>query len=175
MYTSLMRRSLQRKIAVFEGKKIRRYWDEENEKWWFSVVDVVAALSSQIDFTRARKYWNKLAERLRKEGSEVVTKCHQLKMQASDGKFYLTDAADTETMLRIIQSIPSPNAEPFKLWLAKVGYERIEEAADPEIAIQRAMHFYLKRGYSKEWVSQRLKSIVIRKELTDEWETRGVK
>ena len=170
-----MRRSLQRKIAVFEGKKIRRYWDEENEKWWFSVVDVVAALSSQIDFTRARKYWNKLAERLRKEGSEVVTKCHQLKMQASDGKFYLTDAADTETMLRIIQSIPSPNAEPFKLWLAKVGYERIEEAADPEIAIQRAMHFYLKRGYSKEWVSQRLKSIEIRKELTDEWETRGVK
>ena len=175
MYTSLMRRSLQRKIAVFEGKKIRRHWDEENEKWWFSVVDVVAALSSQIDFTRARKYWNKLAERLRKEGSEVVTKCHQLKMQASDGKFYLTDAADTETMLRIIQSIPSPNAEPFKLWLAKVGYERIEEAADPEIAIQRAMHFYLKRGYSKEWVSQRLKSIEIRKELTDEWETRGVK
>ncbi|OGG12493.1 antirepressor [Candidatus Gottesmanbacteria bacterium RIFCSPHIGHO2_01_FULL_46_14] len=170
-----MRRSLQRKIAVFEGKKIRRYWDEENEKWWFSVVDVVAALSSQIDFTRARKYWNKLAERLRKEGSEVVTKCHQLKMQASDGKFYLTDAADTETMLRIIQSIPSPNAEPFKLWLAKVGYERIEEAADPEIAIQRAMHFYLKRGYSKEWVSQRLKSIEIRKELIDEWETRGVK
>jgi len=170
-----MRRSLQRKIAVFEGKKIRRHWDEENEKWWFSVVDVVAALSSQIDFTRARKYWNKLAERLRKEGSEVVTKCHQLKMQASDGKFYLTDAADTETMLRIIQSIPSPNAEPFKLWLAKVGYERIEEAADPEIAIQRAMHFYLKRGYSKEWVSQRLKSIEIRKELTDEWETRGVK
>jgi len=170
-----MRRSLQRKIAVFEGKKIRRHWDEENEKWWFSVVDVVAALSSQIDFTRARKYWNKLAERLRKEGSEVVTKCHQLKMQASDGKFYLTDAADTETMLRIIQSIPSPNAEPFKLWLAKVGYERIEEAADPEIAIQRAMHFYLKRGYSKEWVSQRLKSIEIRKELIDEWETRGVK
>ena len=170
-----MRRSLQRKIAVFEGKKIRRHWDEENEKWWFSVVDVVAALSSQIDFTRARKYWNKLAERLRKEGSEVVTKCHQLKMQASDGKFYLTDAADTETMLRIIQSIPSPNAEPFKLWLAKVGYERIEEAADPEIAIQRAMHFYLKRGYSKNWVNQRLKSIEIRKELTDEWENRGVK
>jgi len=160
------------KIAIFKGQKIRRLWDEKQEKWYFSVVDVVAILSNS---TNARKYWNKLSERLRSEGSEVVTKCHQLKMEASDGKNYLTDVADTESMLRIIQSIPSPNAEPFKLWLAKVGYERIEESEDPEKAIQRAMHFYLKRGYSKNWVNQRLKSIEIRKELTDEWENRGVK
>jgi len=122
-----------------------------------------------------RKYWNKLAERLRKEGSESVTKCHQLKMQASDGKYYQTDTADTETMLRIIQSIPSPNAELFKLWLARVGYERLEETADPELAINRALKTYLQKGYSKEWINQRLKSIEIRKELTDEWENRGVK
>ena len=159
------------KIAVFKGQKIRRHWDENNEKWWFSVVDVVAILSASID---ARNYWKVLKNRLKKEGSEVVTKCNQLKMQASDGKYYLTDVADTETMFRIIQSIPSPNAEPFKLWLARVGYERIEESEDPEKAIQRAMHFYLKRGYSKDWVNQRLKSIEIRKELTDEWENRGV-
>ncbi len=160
------------KIAVFKGQKIRRHWDEQNEKWWFSVVDVVAILSGSIN---ARNYWKVLKIRLKKEGSEVVTKCNQLKFQASDDKFYLSDAADTETMLRIIQTIPSPNAEPFKLWLARVGYERIEESEDPEKAIQRAMHFYLKRGYSKNWVNQRLKSIEIRKELTDEWETRGIK
>lgn len=160
------------KIAIFKGQKIRRLWDEKQEKWYFSVVDVVAILSNS---TNARKYWNKLSERLRNEGSEVVTNCHQLKMLASDGKMRLTDVADTETMLRIIQSIPSPNAEPFKLWLARVGYERIEESEDPEKAIQRAMRFYLRRGYSKNWVNQRLKSIEIRKELTDEWENRGVK
>ena len=160
------------KIAIFKGQKIRRLWDENQEKWLFSVVDIVAILSNS---TNARKYWNKLSERLRSEGSEVVTKCHQLKMEASDGKKYLTDVADTESMLRIIQSIPSPNAEPFKLWLAKVGYERIEESEDPAKAIQRAMRFYLKRGYSKNWINQRLKSIEIRKELTDEWENRGVK
>ncbi len=160
------------KIAIFEGRKIRRHWDDKQDKWYFSVVDVVSILSGSID---PRKYWNKLAERLRSEGSEVVTKCHQLKMLAADGKMRLTDVADTEVMLRIIQSIPSPNAEPFKLWLARVGYERIEEAEDPEKAIQRAMHFYLKRGYSQNWVNQRLKSIEIRKELTDEWEQRGVK
>ena len=122
-----------------------------------------------------RKYWNKLAERLRKEGSESVTKCHQLKMQASDSKYYLTDAADTEVMLRIVQSIPSPNAEPFKLWLAQVGYERLEETADPELAISRALKTYLRKGYSQNWINQRLKSIEIRKFLTDEWEKRGVK
>ncbi|MEK7495424.1 MAG: Bro-N domain-containing protein [Patescibacteria group bacterium] len=160
------------KIAIFKGQKIRRLWDEKQEKWYFSVVDVVAILSSSVD---ARNYWKVLKNRLKNEGSQVVTKCNQLKMEASDGKNYLTDVADTESMLRIIQSIPSPNAEPFKLWLARVGYERIEESEDPEKAIQRAMRFYLKRGYSKNWVNQRLKSIEIRKELTDEWEIRGVK
>ena len=161
------------KIAVFKGKKIRRHWDEKNEKWWFAVVDVVEILSESKN---PQVYWRVLKKRLLDEGSnQTVTKCNALKMKASDGKMRMTDTADTETMLRIIQSIPSPNAEPFKLWLARVGYERIEEAEDPEKAIQRAMHFYLKHGYSKNWVNQRLKSIEIRKELTDEWETRGVK
>ncbi|OGK27660.1 antirepressor [Candidatus Roizmanbacteria bacterium RIFCSPHIGHO2_02_FULL_40_13b] len=163
------------KIALFEGKQIRRHWDKTQEKWYFSVVDVVQVLTNQIDFIKARKYWNKLAERLRIEGSEVVTKCHQLKLVAADGKMRLTDVADTEVMLRIIQSIPSPKAEPFKLWLARVGYERIEETHDPEIAINRALKTYLRKGYGKNWINQRLKSIEIRKALTDEWETRGVK
>jgi len=161
-----------KKIVLFQGNKIRRHWDGEKELWYFSVVDVVAVLT---DSSSPRKYWNKLAERLRKEGSESVTKCHQLKMQASDGKYYLTDTADTELMLRIIQSIPSPKAEPFKLWLAQVGYERLEETSDPELAINRALKTYLQKGYSREWINQRLKSIEIRKELTDEWEIRGVK
>jgi len=159
-------------ITIFEGKSIRRHWDDKQELWYFSVVDVIAVL---INSKNPRKYWNKLAERLRKEGSESVTKCHQLKMKAPDGKYYLTDAADTEVMLRIIQSIPSPSAEPFKLWLARVGYERLEETADPELAINRALRTYLNKGYSPEWVNQRLKSIEIRKSLTDEWEQRGVK
>lgn len=163
------------KVALFEGKKIRRYWDGEKEIWYFSVVDVVQALTSQADFNKARKYWNKLAQRLRAEGSETVTKCHQLKMLAPDGKMRLTDSADSEVMLRIIQSIPSPNAEPFKLWLARVGYERIEETHDPELAINRALQTYLRKGYSKNWINQRLKSIEIRKTLTDEWEKRGAK
>lgn len=163
------------KLAIFEGRKIRRHWDKIAEKWYFSVVDVIQALTDQPDFIKSRKYWNKLAERLRKEGSEVVTKCHRLKMLAADGKMRLTDVADTETMFRIIQSIPSPNAEPFKLWLARVGYERIEETEDPEKAINRAMQTYFKKGYSREWINQRLKSIEIRKELTDEWEKRGAK
>ena len=138
------------------------------------MVDVVATLTGQIDHKRAQSYWTTLKNRLKDEGSEVVTKCDQLKMQASDGKYYLTDAADTETMFRIIQSIPSPNAEPFKLWLARVGYERLEETTDPELAITRALSTYLKKGYSPEWVNFRLKSIEIRKDLTDEWENRGV-
>ncbi|MEK7141138.1 MAG: BRO family protein [Patescibacteria group bacterium] len=163
------------KFAIFEGKKIRRLWDDSKELWYFSVVDVVQVLTNQSDFTTARKYWNKLAERLRVEGSEVVTKCHQLKMLAADGKMRLTDAADTEVMLRIIQSIPSPNAEPLKLWLARIGYERLEETADPELAINRALKTYLQKGYSRDWINQRLKSIEIRKALTDEWEKRGVK
>ena len=163
------------KIALFKGKRIRRNWDDEKELWYFSVVDVIQVLTDQSDFTTARKYWNKLAERLRIEGSEVVIKCHQLKMLAADGKMRLTDVADTEVMLRIIQSIPSPKAEPFKLWLARVGYERLEETADPELTINRALKTYLQKGYNREWINQRLKSIEIRKELTDEWENRGVK
>ena len=157
--------------AVFKGKHIRRYWDEQKEKWFFSVVDVVEALTQSPN---SRSYWKVLKNRLKNEGSEVVTKCNQLKMQASDGKYYMTDASDTETMFRIIQSIPSPNAEPFKLWLARVGYERVEETVDPERAIQRAMQTYLRKGYSPEWVNMRLKSIEIRKALTDEWLKRGV-
>jgi len=162
----------EKRIAIFKGKKIRRQWNEKQEKWYFSVVDVVAALTQSIN---PRNYWKVLKNRLKQEGSEVVTKCNQLKMQASDGKFYLTDAADTEVMLRLIQSIPSPNAEPFKLWLARVGYERIEETHDPELAINRALNTYRKKGYSDDWINQRLKSIEIRKALTDEWEKRGVK
>lgn len=159
-------------VAIFEGSKIRRNWDAEKELWYFSVVDVIRVLTDSID---AGAYWRKLKQRLKKEGSEVVTKCHGLKFMASDGKYYLTDSADTETLLRLIQSIPSPNAEPFKLWLAQVGYERLEETADPELAINRALKTYLQKGYSSEWINQRLKSIEIRKALTDEWETRGVK
>ena len=159
------------KIALFKGKQIRRHWDADQEKWYFSIVDVVGALTNSPN---PRNYWKVLKFRLNKEGSQVVTKCNQLKMQAADGKYYLTDTADTETTFRLIQSIPSPNAEPFKLWLARVGYERIEETEDPEKAINRALHTYLKRGYSREWINQRLKSIEIRKALTDEWEQRGV-
>lgn len=166
------KKTIKTKVAIFEGRKIRQHWDEKTEKWYFSAVDVVGALTDSAD---ARNYWKVLKNRLKNEGSEVVTKCNQLKMQAADGKFYLTDAADTETMLRIIQSIPSPNAEPFKLWLARVGYERIEETHDPELAINRALNTYLKKGYSQDWINQRLKSIEIRKALTDEWEKRGVK
>ncbi|MFZ1720716.1 MAG: BRO family protein [Candidatus Moraniibacteriota bacterium] len=164
-----------KKIALFEGRKIRREWDEKEEKWYFSIVDVVAVLTDQADFQTARKYWNKLKERLGKEGSQSVTNCHRLKMLAGDGKLYFTDVADTEVMLRIIQSVPSPKAEPFKLWLARAGYERLEEQYDPELAINRALNSYLKKGYSENWINQRLKSIEIRKALTDEWEKRGVK
>ncbi len=168
----IMAKIKERGIAFFEGKNIRRYWDDKKELWYFSVVDVVGVLSDSVD---PRKYWNKLAERLRKEGSESVTKCHQLKMLSSDGKKYLTDVADTETLFRLIQSIPSPNAEPFKLWLAKVGYERLEETADPELAINRALKTYFQKGYSPEWINLRLKSIEIRKGMTDEWERGEVK
>jgi hypothetical protein len=162
----------QKPLAIFEGNTIRRQWDEKKEKWFFSVVDVVGALSQSLD---SASYWRKLKERLKKEGSQTVTKCHGLKMLSADGRMRLTDVADTETMFRLIQSIPSPNAEPFKLWLARVGYERVEETTDPELAIQRAMTTYLKKGYSKEWVDLRLKSIEIRKDLTNEWNDRGVK
>lgn len=163
---------MESKLAVFEGRRIRRIWDSEKEKWYFSVVDVVSVLSGS---TNPRNYWKVLKNRLKKEGSQAVTKCNQLKFEAPDKKKYLTDAADTETILRLVQSIPSPNAEPFKLWLARVGYERIEETEDPEKAIQRAMATYLKKGYSKSWVDLRLKSIEIRKDLTNEWNDRGIK
>ncbi|MEI7451794.1 MAG: Bro-N domain-containing protein [Candidatus Falkowbacteria bacterium] len=164
-----------KKLAFFSDHKIRRLWDEKQEKWYFSVVDVVGALIHQADHKKSQSYWTTLKNRLKTEGSEVVTKCDQLKMQASDGKFYLTDMADTETIFRLIQSIPSPNAEPFKLWLARVGYERVEEVHDPELAIQRSLNTYLKKGYSPEWVNLRLKGIEIRKDLTNEWVNRGIK
>ena len=167
----MKKESKSKTIAIFEDKQIRRHWDGEKELWYFSVVDVVGILADSLD---PRKYWNKLAQRLREEGSEVVTKCHHLKFIAKDGKYYASDAADTETMFRLIQSIPSPKAEPFKLWLARVGYERVEEVEDPERAIQRAMATYLRKGYSKNWVGLRLKSIEIRKDLTNEWQERGV-
>ena len=160
------------KIAIFEGKRIRRRWDGERELWYFSVIDVVEVLTGS---TIPRRYWSDLKIKFQKEGSEVYEKIVQLKMKASDNKYYLTDAADTETMLRLVQSIPSPNAEPLKLWLARVGYERLEETADPELAINRALKTYLQKGYSPNWINQRLKSIEIRKLLTDEWEKRGVK
>lgn len=166
---------MKNKIAIFENKKIRRYWDSKKELWYFSVVDVIAALTDQLEHKRAQSYWTTLKNRLKEEGSEIVTKCDQLKMQAADGKYYLTDVANTEGMFRIIQSIPSSKAEPFKLWLARVGYERLEETADPEIGINRALRTYLQKGYSQNWINQRLKSIEIRKSLTDEWENRGAK
>jgi hypothetical protein len=159
-------------IKLFEQKHIRSQWNEQEEKWYFSIVDIVEVLTESPN---ARKYWSVLKTRLKKEGSQLATNCSQLKLQSADGKFYLTDVADTEQLLRLIQSIPSPKAEPFKQWLAKVGYERIEESQDPEKTIDRAMEDYFKLGYSKEWINQRLKSIEVRKELTNEWEKRGVK
>jgi hypothetical protein len=158
-------------IIIFNQKQVRRAWDNEKELWYFSVVDVIEILTES---PRPRKYWNDLKKKLSEEGSELSEKIGQLKMKSSDGKSYLTDVLDTENILRLIQSIPSPKAEPFKLWLAKVGYERIEETEDPELAFERAMKTYLKKGYSPNWINQRLKSIEIRKELTDEWDERGV-
>ncbi len=162
------------KIQLFEDKRIRTAWDEEKEEWYFSVVDVVSVLTEQPDYQAARNYWKVTKKRLKDEGNETVTSCNQLKMTASDGKKRLTDVADTEQLLRIIQSIPSPKAEPFKLWLAQVGRERIEETIDPELTIERALETYLKKGYTREWINQRLQAIQVRKELTDEWDARGV-
>ena len=162
------------KIQLFEDKRIRTAWDEEKEEWYFSIVDVVAMLTEQPDYQAARNYWKVTKKRLKDEGNETVTSCNQLKMTASDGKKRLTDVADTEQLLRIIQSIPSPKAEPFKLWLAQVGRERIEETIDPELTIERALETYLKKGYTREWISQRLQAIQVRKELTNEWDARGV-
>ena len=162
------------KIQLFEDKRIRTAWDEEKEEWYFSVVDVISVLTEQPDYQAARNYWKVTKKRLKDEGNETVTACNQLKMTASDGKKRLTDVADTEQLLRIIQSIPSPKAEPFKLWLAQVGRERIEETIDPELTIERALETYLKKGYTREWINQRLQAIQVRKELTDEWDARGV-
>ncbi len=163
------------KIQIFEDKKIRTAWNEETEEWYFSVVDVVGVLTEQSTQRGASNYWAKLKERLKAEGADqLLTNCQQLKMTASDGKKRLTDVADTEQLLRIIQSIPSPKAEPFKMWLAQVGRERIEETIDPELAIDRALETYQKKGYSEEWIHQRLLSIRVRNALTDEWDKRGV-
>ena len=159
------------KIQLFEDKRIRTAWDEEKEEWYFSIVDVIAVLT---DSPNPQTYWRVLKKRLKDEGNETVTSCNALKMTATDGKRRLTDVADTEQLLRIIQSIPSPKAEPFKLWLAQVGRERIEETIDPELTIDRALETYLKKGYSREWINQRLQAIQVRKELTDEWDARGV-
>lgn len=159
-------------IKIFENKKIRTHWDDKEEKWYFSVIDVIEILT---ETDRPRKYWSDLKTKLKKEGSELSEKIGRLKMIADDGKMRETDVADTDEIFRLIQSIPSPNAEPFKLWLAKVGRERIDEINDPEIGIERLMETYYRKGYSKEWINQRIKSIEIRKELTDEWEIRGVK
>jgi hypothetical protein len=159
-------------IVLFHEKQVRRYWDEDKELWYFSIVDVIEILTES---PRPRKYWNALKTKIEEEGSEVSQKLGQLKMKAQDGKMRITDVADTETLLRIIQSVPSKKAEPLKIWLAKVGYERIEETEDPELAFNRAMKTYLQKGYSKEWINQRLKTIEVRKELTDEWKERGVK
>ncbi|MEP6804040.1 MAG: BRO family protein [Flavobacterium sp.] len=162
-------------VKLFEQKQVRSMWNDEHEKWFFSIVDVIGILSNQLNHQGARNYWKVLKSRLLKEGNETVTNCNQLKFVAEDGKMRMTDVADTEQLFRLIQSVPSPNAEPFKLWLAKVGSERLDEIADPELGIDRLMETYLKKGYSKEWVNQRLKSIEVRKDLTDEWEIRGVK
>ncbi len=162
----------QNEIKIFEDKKVRTLWDAAREKWYLSVVDVIAILTESPN---PRKYWSVLKTRLKAEGSQLATNCSQLKMQSADGKFYLTDVADTEQLFRLIQSIPSPKAEPFKLWLAQVAAERLDEMQDPELSIDRALEQYLNLGYSENWINQRLKSIEIRKELTDEWKKRGLK
>ena len=164
------------KIQLFENQRIRTAWDEEKEEWYFSIVDVVAVLTNQPDQRGASNYWAKLKQRLREEGADqLLTNCQQLKMKSpKDGKRYNTDVADTEQFLRIVQSIPSPKAEPFRAWLAQVGRERIEETIDPELTIERALETYLKKGYTREWINQRLQAIQVRKELTDEWDARGV-
>lgn len=159
-------------VTLFEEKQVRRAWNQAEEKWYFAIVDVIAVLTESID---AGGYWRKLKERLKKDGNETVTNCHGLKMTAADGKQRLTDVADTEQLLRLIQSIPSPKAEPFKLWLAKVGFERLEEIENPELAAKRMRQIYEQKGYSKDWIEKRMRGIAVRDELTDEWKKRGVK
>ena len=159
-------------IKIFEEKKVRTLWNNENEQWYISIIDVIEVLTQSIN---PNAYWRKLKQRLKEEGNETVTNCHGLKMKAPDGKMRLTDVATTEQLFRLIQSIPSPNAEPFKLWFAKLGSERLDEMSDPELSIDRALKQYLELGYSENWINQRLKSIEIRKELTDEWKSIGIK
>ena len=169
-----MEESIMDNIQLFEDQPIRTAWDEDEEEWYFSIVDVVGVLTEQIDYQKSRKYWNKLKQRLNEEGSQLVTNCHQLKMTAQDGKKRLTDVANTEQLLRIIQSVPSKKAEPFKVWLAQVGRERIEETIDPELTIERALETYARLGYDADWINQRLQTIRARKELTDQWKSHGV-
>jgi hypothetical protein len=164
--------SKQTEIKIFDDKQVRTHWDSDQEKWFIAIVDVIAVLTESID---PNAYWRKLKQRLKIEGNETVTNCHGLKMLAADGKMRMTDVADTEQLFRLIQSIPSPKAEPFKLWLAQVAAERLDEMQDPELSIDRALEQYLKLGYTESWINQRLKSIEIRKELTDEWKSRGLK
>jgi hypothetical protein len=159
-------------LQLFEDKKVRAVWDPEQEKWYFSIIDVVLVLTESAN---PNNYWKVLKNRLKKEGSQLVTNCNQLKMQSSDGKYYKTDVADTELIFRLIQSIPSPKAEPFKLWLAQIASERLDEMQDPELSIDRALEQYLQLGYSENWINQRLKSIEVRKDLTDEWKSKGLK
>lgn len=161
-------------IQLFEERKVRTIWDDEHEKWYFSIVDVVAVLTEQSDMLKARKYWNKLKQRLLEEGNQTVTNCHQLKMKAADGKMRLTDVADQEQLFRLIQSIPSPKAEPFKQWMAHVASQRLDQMQDPELSIDQAIMDYKRLGYSDAWINQRIKSIEVRKELTDEWQRTGV-
>ncbi len=161
----------QNKIQLFEEHKVRTLWDDEQEKWYFSIVDVVAILTESVDPTA---YWRKLKQRLKEEGNETVTNCHGLKMRAADGKMRMTDVADTEQLFRLIQSIPSPKAEPFKLWMARIASERLDQMQDPELSIEQAMTDYRRLGYSESWINQRIKSIEIRKELTDEWKRCGL-
>jgi len=158
-------------IKLFEDKRVRVQWDPKKEKWYFSIIDIVEVLTNSVN---PGAYWRKFKERLKDEGNESVTNCHTLKLLAPDGKMRLVDVGDTEQILRLVQSIPSPKAEPFKIWLAKVGYQRIEETENPELAFDRAMKTYLQKGYSKEWINQRLKTIEVRKDLTDEWNRAGI-
>jgi len=171
----IMKENKNKSLAIFDTFKIRRHYDEEKEIWYFSVIDIVAALTDQNDYQVARKYWNKLKERLKKEGSELVTNCHQLKLLSADGKRYFTDIADVETILRLIQSVPSKKAEPIKLWLAKVGYKRMEEMNNPEKALNRFREYWQKLGRSKKWIQQRMLGQETRNKLTDYWSGHGVK
>ena len=165
----------QNEIKIFEDKKVRTLWNQDEEKWYFSIIDVIEVLTEQLDYQGARNYWKVLKHRLFKEGNETVTNCNQLKLEAPDGKRRSTDVANTEQLFRLIQSIPSPKAEPFKIWLAQVASERLDEMQDPELSIDRALEQYLQLGYSENWINQRLKSIEIRKELTEEWKNKGLK